>query len=264
GLSQPWVERYFDWLGNFITGNLGNSVVGLAQGAKNAPVSKLIDGPIVNSFVLATIAGILMVVLSLGLGVVAAVRAGKATDHAINNVTLAAISLPEFVLGSVLIVLFFVNLGLFSPVALVPPGKSPLDHPSILVLPVLTLLGASCASGIRMVRSGMLGALRSEYVETARLNGLPEHKVVRYALRNALAPSVQIFAQNLQWLIGGIIITENLFAYPGLGMELVNSVENRDVTVVQSTVMLIAIFYVLVNIIADLLVMLLVPRLREQ
>ena len=113
------------------------------------------------------------------------------------------------------------------------------------MLPVLTLLFASLAAGVRMVRAGMTEVLQTEYVQTARLNGVAERRVLwRYALRNALAPSVQVIAQNLQWLIGGIIITESVFAYPGIGTVLVNAVQNRDVTVVQSVAMLIAIVYV--------------------
>ena len=112
-----------------------------------------------------------------------------------------------------------------------------------------------------MVRAGMLETLQTEYVQTARLNGLAEGKVLwRYALRNALAPAVQILAQNLQWLIGGIIITESVFAYPGIGSTLVVAVGNRDVTVVQSVAMLIAIVYIVINLVADLIVLLLVPE----
>ena len=132
------------------------------------------------------------------------------------------------------------------------------------MLPVATLLLASLAAGIRMVRAGMVEVLQTEYVQTARLNGLAEKRVLtRYAMRNALAPSVQVLAQNLQWLIGGIIITESVFAYPGIGSTLVSAVGNRDVTVVQSVAMLIAIVYVMINLIADLIVLLLVPKLRE-
>jgi peptide/nickel transport system permease protein len=150
------------------------------------------------------------------------------------------------------------------PVAIVAPDASPLDSPTKLILPVATLLLASLAAGIRMVRAGMLEVLQTEYVQTARLNGLAERKVLwRYGLRNALAPSVQILAQNLQWLIGGIIITENVFAYPGIGSTLVVAVQNRDVTLVQSVAMLIAIIYILINLFADVIVMLLVPKIRE-
>ena len=167
-------------------------------------------------------------------------------------------------IGSLLIAVFFLGLDWLPPVAIIPPGGSPLDDPTKLVLPVATLLLASLAAGIRMVRAGMVEVLQTEYVQTARLNGLTEKRVLmRYALRNSLAPSVQVLAQNLQWLIGGIIITESIFAYPGIGSLLVTAVGNRDITVVQTVAMMIAVVYVVVNLVADLIVMLLVPKLRE-
>jgi peptide/nickel transport system permease protein len=114
------------------------------------------------------------------------------------------------------------------------------------------------------VRAGTYEVLQTEYVQTARLNGLAERRVItRYALRNALAPSVQVLAQNLQYLVGGVIVVEAVFAYPGIGSQLVVAVQNRDVTVVQSVAMLIACVYVTINLVADVTVMLLVPKLRE-
>ncbi len=264
GLDQGPVTEYVNWVKGLVHGDLGNSAVGLAQGEQSAPVWPLISDPIKNSLILATIAALLMIPLSLGLGAIAAVYAGKPADHVISIGSLAAIALPEFVIGSLLVAVFFVGLDWLPPVAIVPPGGNPLDDPAKLVLPVATLLLASLAAGIRMVRAGMVEVLQTEYVQTARLNGLAEKRVLmRYALRNALAPSVQVLAQNLQWLIGGIIITESVFAYPGIGSQLVTAVGNRDITVVQSVAMLIAVVYVLINLIADLLVMLLVPKLRE-
>jgi peptide/nickel transport system permease protein len=263
-LDRPVTTRYFDWLGEFARGNLGDSAVGLAQGEKHAPIWHQISGPLKNSAILAVLAALFMIPLSIGLGVIGPINAGKPIDHLISIASLAAIALPEFVTGSLLIGVFFVALDWLPPVAIVPPGGNPLSHPSELVMPVLTLLFASLAAGVRMVRAGMTEVLQTEYVQTARLNGVAERRVLwRYALRNALAPSVQVIAQNLQWLIGGIIITENVFAYPGIGTQLVNAVQDRDVTVVQSVAMLIAIVYVVLNLLADLVVMLLVPKLRE-
>jgi peptide/nickel transport system permease protein len=263
-LDQPLVSRYLQWLGGFVHGNLGDSSVALAQGATHAPISHLISGPIKNSLILAALTALLMIPLSLGLGVLAAVRAGKPTDHVISLSSLAAISMPEFVIASLLVALFFVALRLLPPVAIVPPGGDPLSSPKQLVLPVATLLFASLAAGVRMVRAGMVEVLQTEYVQAARLNGLPERRVLwRYGLRNGLAPSVQVLAQNLQYLIGGIIVVESVFGYPGIGSTLVEAVQNRDATVVQSVAMLIALAYVLINLLADLLVVLLVPKLRE-
>ena len=214
---------------------------------------------------LAAVTTLLMIPLALVLGVLAAVQAGRPLDHAISVSSLAIISLPEFIIGSLLILLLFSWLDVLPPVSLIAPGTSPLSKPDALVLPVLTLLGASLAASIRMVRAGMVETLTSEYVTMARLNGLRERAVItRYALRNALAPSVQVFAQNIQYLVGGIVVTEYLFNYPGLGKELVDAVAIRDVREVQSVALLVAGFYVLLNIVADLLVVLLVPRLRTQ
>ena len=263
-LDRPAWQQYVDWITGLLHGDLGNSAVGMAQGATSAPIWPLISDAVVNSVILALITALLMIPLSLGLGVVAAVLRGKWPDHVISVASLAAIALPEFVIGSLLIGVFFVGLDWLPPVAIVAPGASPLDDPEKLVLPVATLLLASLAAGIRMVRAGMIEVLQTEYVQTARLNGVSERRVLwRYALRNALPTSVQILAQNLQWLIGGIIITENVFAYPGIGSTHVVAVQNRDLTLVMSVSMLIAVVYVLLNLVADLFVMLLVPKLRE-
>jgi peptide/nickel transport system permease protein len=264
GLDRPAYERYLDWLGGVLTGDLGNSAAGYAAGGE-VPIWEDIAPKIGNSLTLAGITALLMVPLALVLGVLAAVRAGRTVDHAISVGSLAIISLPEFIIGSLLILLFFSWLDVLPPVSLIPPGTSALSKPDALVLPVLTLLGASLAASIRMVRAGMLEALNAECVTMARLNGLRERVVVaRYALRNALAPSVQVFAQNIQYLVGGIVVTEYLFSYPGLGKELVDAVAIRDVREVQSVALLVAAVYVLLNIVADLLVVLLVPKLRTQ
>ena len=172
GLDRPASTRYVDWLGGFVRGDLGDSSVAIAQGAKHAPIWHLISGPLENSAILAGITALLMIPLSLGLGALAAVRAGRPTDHLISIGALAAVSLPEFVTGSLLVAVFFVGLHVLPPVSIVPPGVDPLSNPKQLVLPVATLLFASLAAGIRMVRAGMFEVLQTEYVQTARLMGL--------------------------------------------------------------------------------------------
>jgi len=264
GLDRPAYERYLSWLGGLLTGDLGNSAAGYAAGGET-PIWDEVAPKLSNSFVLAGITALVMIPLALVLGVLAAVRAGRTLDHTVSVSSLAIISLPEFIIGSLLILVFFSWLDVLPPLSLVPPGESPLARPEALVLPVLTLLGASLAASIRMVRAGMVEALRSEYVTMARLNGFREGLVVRrYALRNALAPSVQVFAQNIQYLVGGIVVTEYLFNYPGLGKELVDAVAIRDVREVQSIAMLVAAFYLTLNIVADFLVVLLTPKLRTE
>jgi peptide/nickel transport system permease protein len=262
GLDKPPVTRYLNWAGGLVHGDLGNTAIGYAQG-EAVSVASRVDERLANSAILALVVFLVLVPLSLLLGVIAGVRAGKASDHAISLSTLGLISLPEFIVGSILILIFFTWLDVLPPVSLVAPGESPLANPDILVLPGLTLLGVTLGASVRMIRAGVSEAMRSDYVQMARLNGFGERKVLtRYALRNSLATSVQVFALNLQLLIGGIMITEYLFNYPGIGSELVAAVGVRDVTEVQSVVMIIAAFYVAVNIAADLIVVLLVPKLR--
>lgn len=262
GLDRPAVQRYADWAGGLVHGDLGNTAIGYAQGTTISVASRVGDR-LRNSAILALVVFLVLVPLALLLGVIAGVRAGRAADHAISLTTLGMISLPEFIVGSILILVFFSWLKWLPPVSLVAPGESPLSHPDILVLPGLTLLGVTLGASVRMIRAGVSEAMRSDYVQMARLNGFTERRVLtRYALRNSLATAVQIFALNLQLLIGGILITEYLFDYPGIGSELVAAVGIRDITEVQSVVMVIAAFYIAVNIAADVIVVLLVPKLR--
>jgi len=263
GLDEPLVTRYVDWLGGVFQGDLGESATELAGGAEKAPVADLIGTPLRNSVVLAVCTMVLLIPLALLLGTIAAVAAGRGADYAISYGSLVLGSLPEFVLGTFLILIFFSNLGWLPPVALVPPGQSPVADPEALILPVATLLGVALAFSARQVRAGVIEALRQDYVMMARLNGIRERRVLwRYALRNSLAPTVQTFALSLQYLFGGIIVVEALFAYPGIGELLVKAVAARDVTLVQGVTLVLAALYITINIVADLIVVFLVPKLR--
>jgi peptide/nickel transport system permease protein len=206
---------------------------------------------------------LLMTPISLVLGTAAALRRGRMLDHIVSVATLSAIAFPEFVTGTILAVVFAVSLRLLPADSLVAPGESPLATPSVLVLPVVTLLFASLAFAVRMVRAGVGGVMQSDYVAMARLNGIPEARLIwRHVLPNALAPTVQVLALTLQWLIGGIVVTETVFQYPGLGQGLVQAVIARDIPVVQAISMLIAVIYIGINIVADVAVILLIPKLR--
>ena len=262
-LNRPFLARYGSWLGDALTGNLGQSAVQLAQGATSAPVVSEIGTPARNSLILAGLTILLMIPLTILLGVIASLRVGRWTDHAISMTSLVVGSLPEFVFGTLLILVFFNEFKLLPPVALLAPGQSPLSHATILVLPVLTLLGVTLAAGIRQIRAGMVEVMQHDYVTLAQINGLSPRRILwRYGLRNALGPSVQITAQNIQYLIGGIIIVESVFDYPGLGTFLWNAVTTRDVTQVEGVALLLAAVYILINIFADLIVVFLVPKLR--
>ena len=264
GYDKPLLERYGSWLSHAVRGDFGASTVAEVQGTK-APNWPLIRGPFGNTVVLAMCAVVFLIPLSLLFGLIAGLHSGRWPDHVISTLSMVLMALPEFVIGSLLIVVFSVWFSLLPPVSLLPPGASPLAHPKILVLPVLTLLGASVAWTIRLVRVGTTEVLQTDYVHMARLQGISERKVLRrYVLRNSLAPSVQIFALSIQYLFGGVIVTETVFNYPGLGRELVNAVLAHDNTQVQAIAMILATIYILINIIADLTVVLLVPKLRTQ
>jgi peptide/nickel transport system permease protein len=262
-LNHSAVSRYVRWLGGAVHGDLGHSAVAEAESRPNSAISSTLSRPLRNSFVLAAITTILLIPLTLIFGSIAGIFAGRPLDHAISFPALVMGGLPEFVMGTLLIYVFFSKLSLLPPVALLSPGESPLSNPDALVLPVLTLLAVAVGAGVRQVRSGMAEVLQQDFVHFARLNGVSERRVLsRYALRNALAPSVQIIAQNLQYLVGGIIIVESVFAYPGIGTYLVNAVTSRDVIEVQAAAIVLAALYIVINVLADLIVVFLVPRLR--
>jgi peptide/nickel transport system permease protein len=257
GLDKPAVDRYWSWIDRFLHGDLGRSFV-----SDNA-VSHVIARPVINTLTLAVAAALVMMPIALALGVFAATRADKAADHLISGVSLALIAVPEFVSGTVLALLLGVKIHILPVLSLVPAGGTPLDQPSILVLPVITLSLAGVAFMVRMIRAGVIDTLASDYVQMARLRGIPERRVlIRHVIRNALAPSIQIFALTLQWLVGGLIVVETVFAYAGIGFTLVNAVSVRDVPVVQALAILIATVYIAINIVADLIVVLLIPKLR--
>jgi peptide/nickel transport system permease protein len=257
GLDRSLVSQYLSWLGGLLSGNLGTSY------ASGQPVSSEIGGPALNTVVLAGVTMVLLLPVSLAFGVLAAIRHGHTSDSVISGGSVMFSSIPEFVIGTVLILIFGVGLSILPPVSLVAPGTNPLSTPSVLVLPVGALLLAGVGYMIRMVRAGMLDVMSATYVEMGRLSGVPEPRVVtRHALPNALAATVQAFALTLQWLVGGVVVIETLFAYPGLGQQLVEAVSVRDMPLVQAIVMIIAAFCIFTNIVADVLVILLVPKLR--
>jgi peptide/nickel transport system permease protein len=264
-LNRPLYARYLSWAGGMLSGHLGNSTVAVALGTPNSSAAGIIGPELANSMILALIAIALLIPVALGVGAVTAVRAGRATDHAISATTLAFGSMPEFLTGTILIVIFFTWLDVLPPLSAIPPGGSPFDRPNILVLPVMTILAVNAAYTIRQVRATMIETLRQDFVMMARLNGYPQGRIVwRYALRNSLAPSVQVLAQTLQYLIGGLVVVESVFDYPGIGNQLVQAVSTRDIQLVADITFILAGITIALNIVADVAVVLLVPKLRTQ
>lgn len=262
GIDRPLTAQYLHWFGGMLSGDLGNSAAGYAAGGEVSIWSQ-IGAPLADSAVLAISAFLPVVVLSMLLGVFSALRAGRWQDHLISTSTLVPSALPEFVFGAVLLGVFFSLLGLLPPVSLITPGQSPLATPELLLLPVMTIVGVCLGPCVRMIRAGMIEALAADSVAVARLNGIGESRVVwRYALRNALAPSIQVLALTAQYLMGGLLIVEYLFSYPGIGKKLVEAVTSNDNLQVQSITMVLAAIYVGITIAADLAVTLVVPKLR--
>jgi peptide/nickel transport system permease protein len=257
GLNRSLPAQYWGWIWGVVRGHLGYSF------GSNESVSAFIGARLGNSVVLALGTLIVLVPVSVALGTLAGIRRGRAADHVISGISLALIALPEFVTGTILALVLGISLAILPPTSIIPSGSGPLSDPRILVLPVLTLCLAGAAYIIRMLRSGVVEAMASDYVQAARLNGIPEGRViVWHALRNALAPTIQVVALTVQWLIGGVVVVESVFSYPGLGQGLVQSVTARDIPVVQALTLLIAAVYIVLNLIADMVVILLVPKLR--
>jgi peptide/nickel transport system permease protein len=264
GLDKPLPGRYAHFLGKLVTGDFGESSAGLAQG-QHLGVWNAIKTPLTNSLVLAGITMALFIPLCLALALAAARRAGRKVDQAISLPALALGAMPEFLVGTLLILVFFTQFNLLPPVSQIGPGETPFSDPKKLILPVATLLCVSAAFGIRLLRASLVEVLREDYVAMARLNGQSEQRVVlHYALRNALGPAIQVIAQMVLYLVGGIVVTESVFNYPGIGSKLVQAVSARDVQEVAVITALLASFYIIVNILADLAAVLAVPRLRTQ
>ena len=260
GLDQPLLSQYVDWLGNLLTGSLGESLTSPQL------VGSLVVDRGLASLALVLASALISIPLSVVLGSVGALRRDRAFDHGSQAVLLVLTAMPEFVIGLGLLILFGTTVFPVLPtVALIPSGGSAFTHPRELALPVLTLVLAVIPYLTRLQRASMIDVLESEYVQMARLKGLPERVVVRrHALRNSLVPVIHGSALTLIYLTGGIVAIEYLFAYPGLGSALATAVAGRDLPVVQAIVVLLAAVYVVVNLLADLLTVLLVPRLRTK
>jgi peptide/nickel transport system permease protein len=258
-LGKPVVQQYLQWLGGLTHGDLGNSLA-----ARGEPVTQLIGTRVKNSALLMLLAALVSIPFSIAMGAIAARRRDSVFDHATSVLMLLLAALPEFVVAIALVVLFGTTVFQVLPaVSLIPPGDSPLSHLSALVLPVTALVLAVSPYIVRIMRASMVEVLESDFVEMARLKGMPERRVVwRHAVPNAVAPAIQVIALNLAYLAGGIVVVEFVFGYPGVGAGFVDAVANRDVPVVQALAILIAAVYVLLNVCADVATILVSPRLR--
>lgn len=257
-LNRPAVDQYWAWLSGLFTGKLGRSLL------NGQPVWSLVEPRLVNSAVLVLVAGTIGSLLGAGLGALAALRKDGWFDHVSSAVALAVTSLPEFVVAIGLIVLLSTAVFHVLPaVSPLPPGTYAWNSPQLLVLPCVTLIIVIVPYTMRMMRAAMIESLGSDYVEMARLKGVPEWRVVLvHALPNAIAPTIQVIGLGFLYLAGGIVVVEYVFNFPGIGQELVYAVNGRDIPTIQFIVVVLAAFYVFVNIIADVIALLATPRRR--
>jgi peptide/nickel transport system permease protein len=270
-LDDSLTAQYLAWLKGVVQGDLGMSLAGASTGLSDqgthegTSVASVVATPLRNTLALVLATTVLLVPLSLFLGTFSARYRDRAPDRVIGVATLSVISVPDFVVAVALILLLSLAVPLVPAVSVLDPSRSPLAQIDVLVLPVLTLLAAMLAQTTRMVRAGVLQVMEADYVHMARLRGVAEPVVWRrYVLRNALAASVQVFAINIAWMFGGIIVVESVFQYPGIGLQLVQSLSARDLPVVEAIALIIAAAYVLINLAADVLTVLLTPKLRAE
>ena len=257
GLDQPATTRYVNWLLGAARGDFGESL------RMRTDVGPLVLERLKNSFALAGIALVVGVPLALGLGIIAGLRKDRPADKAITITTLLGISVPEFVIGSVLIMIFASIWPILPATSMIDPQANPLESMKFLILPAATLVMVTLAHTARMTRSSVIRVMRTDYVRTAILKGMPRGRViVRHVLPNALLPSITVIALNVGWMIGGLIVVETVFAYPGLGQLMIFAVTNRDVPLVQAVALLVALVYAVANLGADVLYAALNPRIR--
>jgi peptide/nickel transport system permease protein len=257
GLDLPVWHRYPAWLAGVLQGDFGNSLY------FNVPIVPLLLRRLENSLILAGFAGAVAIPISIAVGVIAGLRRGKVTDHALSITALAMVSMPEFLTGMGLIIVFSGWLDWLPPTSMILGDASPLDSFKTLILPVTTLTLGMIAYISRMARASVVEVMQTEYIRMAVLKGMRWHTVVfKHALRNALLPTITVIAVYLGWLVGGLIVVETVFGYPGIGSLLLVAIKGRDVPLLEAIVLIIVLAYLLSSMFADILYVMLNPRIR--
>jgi peptide/nickel transport system permease protein len=258
GLDRPAYLRFFEWFFGAIRGNLGTSLT------NQRDILTSIAPRFGNTMFLAGYAALIAVPLAVGLGILAAINEGKLIDKVANIVSLATISVPEFFVGYLLILLFAVKLEWFPSLSTVFPDMSLSDRLYTVALPAVTLTMLVTAHMLRMTRSSVLSVMSQPYIEMAFLKGLPRSRVIlAHALPNAAAPIISVVALNLAYLIVGVVVIEVVFVYPGIGQFMVDGVSKRDLPVIQACALVFAATFIILNTFADMLSILVNPRLRN-
>lgn len=260
GLNQPLYVQYFQWLGDAVTGNFGKSWT-VQQGE---PVTALIAQRVPLTLELSILSMFVAIAIAIPAGIISAVRQDRPADHAARIAALAGISIPDFWLGIILIMIFAVQLSFpWATGGWTPPWVDPVANLQQLLLPVVTLGTAYSALIARMMRSEMLEALNKDYIRTARAMGLSSYEVImKDATKNALIPVVTVIGVGLGQLMNGAILTETVFSLPGVGRLLITAIDRRDYRVIQALILFIAVVFVFANLAVDVLYAYLDPRIR--
>lgn len=257
GLNDPPLTRYAKWLGGLVTGDAGMSL------ANSRPVSELIGSRLSQSLLLAGLTAVIAVPFAMILGIVAAMHSGRRIDKIMNIATLSMVAVPEFLLATIFVLVFAVELNWLPSLSYIPSDAGLYDYFRAFALPVATLCIVLSAQMARMTRAAVLEQLSQPYVEMALLKGSPlSRAVLRHALPNAVGPIVNAVALSLSYLLGGVVIVEVIFNYPGVASLMVDAVTNRDMPLLQACAMLFCTGYLILVLIADLAAILANPKLR--
>lgn len=257
GLDRPALVRYFAWLADLMQGDLGRSLV------SNRPVSEVLGMRIYNTMLLSGYAFLIYLPLTTIPALFQAIWRDRPADHVLSVVTLVLLSMPDFLLATILLFTFVVLVPVLPAMSLVDESSDVWDYFRAMTLPAITLAVVMAVYAVRMLRDNLIEVLDSDYIRMAELKGLsPRRVLLRHALPNALVPTLNVTALNLAYLVGGVVVVERVFSYPGFGNLLVDALQLRDLPVIEATVMIAALVYVTANLIADLAAVLLNPRLR--
>jgi peptide/nickel transport system permease protein len=257
-LNEPAVVRYGTWLGRLLIGDFGNSLV------SDRPIVVILGPRIFNTVLLSVYAFLIYLPLTVIPAMIQAVRRDGTLDHGLSVATLVLLSMPDFLLGTVLLIIFVILVPLLPAMSLVDDTSGSLEYLRAMTLPAITLAIVMAVYAVRMLRDNLIEVLDSDYVRMAELKGLSARRVLlRHALPNALVPTLNVTALNLAYLVGGVVVVERVFGYPGFGSLLVDALQLRDLPLIEATIMIAASIYIAANLLADIASILLNPRLRK-
>jgi peptide/nickel transport system permease protein len=258
GLERSVEARYISWLGGVVHGDLGESYTGVSAWS-------LIHTRLLNSMALALMAVLFTVPLAVTVGIWTGLRAGGVGDNIVGVITLAAVALPEFVVGLLIAALIGIVIGLLPPTSIIPPTTTGFSHPDLLILPAAAAASVTIGYIARMTRAATIDVMQTEYIQAARLRGIGGWELVsRHVLRNALIPALAVIGNQTAWMLTGLVAIELVFAYPGLGSLLVGAISTRDIPLVAAVSLIITTAFVTVNFLTDTMALILNPRATAQ